>query len=253
MPSELGRILEGTKRIAIRHADGSSWQLRHLRQAVDAGRRFPRAAGASSTVIRSPLVTAAGSGDVMVPGAGSGWGSRGDNGRRATPRGRAAAAIISRATISMFCMVQPAGSWNSSGEDVAAPAVDLLGGLGQPGGVAGDAHAPPHAGRGATRGCRRGRSGSWPSPADGAETGGTSSGRGPVAVELGDDVLGRARAVDQALEQAVRGEPVGAVQARAGDLAGRPEARQRRPAVRDRPSRRRSCNGRRGRPGSGRG
>ncbi len=29
-------------------------------------------------------------------------------------------------------------------QDIAAPAIDLVGGLVQPGGVAGDAHAPPH-------------------------------------------------------------------------------------------------------------
>ena len=58
----------------------------------------------------------------------------------------------------------------------------------------------------------------------GAETGGTSSGRGPGRVERGDDVVRDAAAEDQPFEQAVGGQPIGAVQARAGDLAGGPEA-----------------------------
>ena len=66
----------------------------------------------------------------------------------------------------------------------------------------------------------------------GAETGGTSSGRGPGRFERGDNVVGNAAAEDEPLEQAVRSQPIGAVEARAGHLAGRPEAVHRRPAVR---------------------
>ena len=47
-----------------------------------------------------------------------------------------------------------------------------------------------------------------------------------LGLELSDDVLRRAGAVDQALQQAVRGQPVGPVEARAGDLARGPEAGQ---------------------------
>ena len=61
--------------------------------------------------------------------------------------------------------------------------------------------------------------------------GGTSRRQGPLASSSRGDVLGGPGAVDEPLEQAVRGQPVGPVQARAGDLAGRPEAGQRRPAV----------------------
>src|SRR6185437_11235015 len=54
---------------------------------------------------------------------------------------------------------------------------------------------------------------------------------GARGAEVTADVFRRAGAVDEALEQAVRGQPVGAVQARAGDLARGPEAGQRRPTL----------------------
>ena len=58
--------------------------------------------------------------------------------------------------------------------------------------------------------------------------------------------------VDQPFQQAVRGQPIGAVQAAGGHFAGRPQTRQRGAAFDGRPSRRRSCNGRRAGPGSDR-
>ena len=58
----------------------------------------------------------------------------------------AAAAIIRRATVA--CSAGPAGGVvEDVAEDVAAPEVDLLGGLGQARGVAGDADGPPHQAR----------------------------------------------------------------------------------------------------------
>ena len=49
-------------------------------------------------------------------------------------------------------------------------------------------------------------------------------------VERPDDVLGGAGPVDEPFKQAVRGQPVGAVESRAGDFARGPEAGQRGPA-----------------------
>ena len=49
--------------------------------------------------------------------------------------------------------------------------------------------------------------------------------------QLGGDVVGDPAGEDEALEQRVRGEPVGAVHARAGDLAARVQARDRRTAA----------------------
>ncbi len=115
-------------------------------------------------------------------------------------------------------------------KDVAAPVVDAIGGLGQTVGVAGDPQ---------------------PSPQEGAERladvadvdpllavldrrcgdGRYFEGTRAVLVEAGDDVLGRTRAIDQALDQAIRGEPIGPVEAGAGDLARRPEAGERGPTV----------------------
>ena len=95
--------------------------------------------------------------------------------------------------MSMFCEVQPVGVVELEGEDVAAPVVDPLGGLGQAGGVAGDAHASPE--QGAER---------FADVADvdaGVAVPGVRGGdrrdferARAVAIELGDDVLGRAGA-----------------------------------------------------------
>ncbi len=75
-------------------------------------------------------------------------------------------------------------------------------------------------------------SGSWPvRRRRRRRSAGLRGGVGPESSRTAHDVLGRAGAVDEALEQAVRGEPVGPVQARARHLARGPEAGQRGPAV----------------------
>ena len=75
---------------------------------------------------------------------------------------------------------------------------------------------------------------------------------GPGCFQLGDDVVRNPAAEDEPFEQAVGGQAIGAVQARAGHLAGRPEALHASSCRGDRRSLRRSCNERRGRPESGR-
>ncbi len=64
-----------------------------------------------------------------------------------------------------------------------------------------------------------------------AEIGGTFERLGPGPLQLGDDILGRPRTIDESFEQAVGGQPIGTVKAGAGDLAGCPETRKRRPPV----------------------
>ncbi len=110
------------------------------------------------------------------------------------------------------------------GEDVAAPAVDPVGGLGQAGGVAGDPEPSPEQGAERFADVADVDAGVAVARLRGGDRRDLERARA-LAIELGDDVLGRAGAEDQALEQAVRGQPIGAVQARAGHLAGRPRGR----------------------------
>ncbi len=125
------------------------------------------------------------------------------------------------------------GVVKDGGQDVPAPVVDLDRGLLESSRGAGDAHLPPH------QGTQR-----FPQVVE-VDPGPALLGRDPgldggnrrdfelpgaSLLELANDVSGYPRPVDQALEQAVGRQPVGPVQARAGNFAGCPQAGKRGPA-----------------------
>ena len=107
------------------------------------------------------------------------------------------------------------------GQPEGAGGLDGVRGGGEPRGVA------PDPGAAGQRGPEHGAVGDGHGPGVGLR----GLGEPPRAGERPRDVVGRAATHDEALEQAVRGEPVGPVQAGARDLPRRPEPRHPGPPV----------------------